>query len=110
MSGSSKTPSTANGSGCTSRVPATSTSPTRKSLPGRRLTYRMQKTRRRHVLPLHDTDAAVIQRQQQHLRAAHPQWFTPDGLPLDPEMLLFRPPGVAAPTSTAPAPTTPPLW
>jgi len=53
------------------------------------VTYWMQKTRRRHVLPLHDSDAAVIERQQQHLRATHPEWFTPDGAPQDPEMLLF---------------------
>jgi integrase len=53
------------------------------------LTYWMQKSRRRHLLPLHEGDAAVIQRQQQHLRAAHPEWFGPDGNPLDPEMLLF---------------------
>jgi hypothetical protein len=32
----------------------------------------MQKSRRRHVLPLHESDAAVIERQQRHLRAAHP--------------------------------------
>ena len=53
------------------------------------LTYWMQKTRRRHVLPLHESDAAVIERQQQHLRAAFPEWFSLDGAPLNPEMLLF---------------------
>jgi integrase len=53
------------------------------------LTYWMQKSRRCHVLPLHESDAAVIQRQQRHLRAAHPEWFGPDGAPLHTQMLLF---------------------
>ena len=53
------------------------------------LTYWMQKSRRRHVLPLHESDAAVIRRQQRHLRDTHPEWFGPDGTPRDPEMLLF---------------------
>jgi integrase len=53
------------------------------------LTYWMQKTRRQHMLPLHESDAAVIERQQRHLGDNHPEWFRADGAPLDPEMLLF---------------------
>lgn len=53
------------------------------------LTYWMQKSRRRHVLPLHESDAAVIERQQHHLRSTQPEGFRVDGTPLDPEMLLF---------------------
>ncbi|MBE1584027.1 tyrosine-type recombinase/integrase [Nonomuraea angiospora] len=56
------------------------------------LTYWMQKTRRRHVLPLHDTDAAVIQRQQDYLRCTYPEWFDDEGRPQHPEMMLFPTP------------------
>lgn len=52
----------------------------------------MQKTRRRHALPLHDTDAAVIVRQQDHLRHERPDWFTTDGNARDPQLLLFPTP------------------
>jgi integrase len=56
------------------------------------LTYWMQKSRRQHVLPLHESDAAVIERQQRHLRDTHPEWFRSDDVPVDPEMLLFPTP------------------
>ncbi|MEJ8639799.1 site-specific integrase [Streptomyces sp. MS2.AVA.5] len=53
------------------------------------LIYWMQKVRRRHKLPLHPTDVAVITRQQEHLRQRFPQWFDADGRPLSPRMILF---------------------
>ncbi|WNI20139.1 tyrosine-type recombinase/integrase [Actinacidiphila sp. ITFR-21] len=56
------------------------------------LVYWMQKVRRRHKLPLHPTDVAVVTRQQEHLRREFPQWFDADGRPLSPRTLLFPTP------------------
>jgi integrase len=53
------------------------------------LSYWMEKTKRHHMLPLHDSDAAVIERQQEFLRDSQPQWFGEDGRPSSPSMLLF---------------------
>jgi integrase len=53
------------------------------------LGYWMQKLRRWHQLPLHPTDADVVTRQQDHLRAEHPDWFDSAGRPRSPDMLLF---------------------
>ncbi|GAA5062235.1 tyrosine-type recombinase/integrase [Streptomyces similanensis] len=56
------------------------------------LVYWMQKVRRRHKLPLHPSDAEVITRQQDHLRAAYPHRFTDLGRPRFERMLLFPTP------------------
>jgi integrase len=53
------------------------------------VTYWMQKVTRRHVLPIHDADAAVIERQRAWLRENVPAWFDDAGNPRNPEMLLF---------------------
>lgn len=56
------------------------------------LVYWMQKVRRRHKLPLHPTDVAVITRQQDHLREKFPQWFDSASRPVSPRMVLFPTP------------------
>jgi integrase len=53
------------------------------------LVYWMQKTRKRHVLPLHESDAAVVERQKEWLRSTCPGFFDATGRPLSPELLLF---------------------
>ncbi|MFE4961176.1 hypothetical protein ACFRCW_46685 [Streptomyces sp. NPDC056653] len=56
------------------------------------LVYWMQKVRRRHKLPLHPSDAEVITRQQDYLRAEFPHRFTDQGHPRFERMLLFPTP------------------
>lgn len=56
------------------------------------ITYWMEKVGRRHLLPLHETDAEVITRQQAYLRGNFPHWFGADGQPLSEKLLLFPTP------------------
>jgi integrase len=51
--------------------------------------YWMRKTQKWHAIPVLDLDLAVIERQQRTIAAWKPEWFSEEGQPIDPELLLF---------------------
>jgi integrase len=53
------------------------------------LIYWMHKVHRRHVLPIHDSDVTVIERQHAWLRQERPEFFDQARRSRSPELLLF---------------------